>query len=193
MKARVLKTVGVVMAMVMCLGMTTLAAGSREATTKGNATDKNGKAITVTVKKTAESDKAQATIATAAGLKSAMGSAYNANMVVLDVVDVIVPEGTAFPITLTFNVNGVSAGATGYMMHWNGSGWDAPIKAATGNGTMSATVSSCSPYAFVVDKTTVSGNKVSPKTNASSTAAVALVGLCAVVAVCGLKKKSVVK
>lgn len=200
MKARVLKTIGVVMAAVMCLGMTALAAPSQEAPTyvvKGvsAATDKAGNKVPVTMDSnfSAEEQKAVDTLKTEDGLKAVLGDAYNANMIIANIVNVTADVAEdAYPLIITFNVTGVTASSKGQILNFNGTSW-VKVPTTFGEGTMTGEFDHLSPVAFVVDKTTVSGSKTSPKTSASSTAAVTLIGLCAVVAAVGLKKKSFVK
>lgn len=197
MKGRVLKTIGVVMAMVMAVGMSVCAAPSPSGATYvvsgiGTAVDKDGKDVSSMVKKQdvpAEYQAAVAELKTEAGLKAALGDAYNANMVITDVFDVVVTGDVSFPLTLTFNVNGVTSSTKAQILHYNGSAWE-KIDTTAGEGTLKGTFNSFSPVAIVVDKTTTTGATASPKTSAQSVALIALVGMFAVVAACGMKKRS---
>lgn len=195
MKTKFMKTLGVVMAAVLCFGMTALAAPSPSGTGfTGSATDKSGNAVTLTVSQTFSADEQTAvdTVKTADGLKAILGSDYNENMVVQSVINVSAPEGAEFPLTISFPVAGVTSSSKVQILHWNGSAWE-KIATTVGNGTASGTFNSLSPVAFVVDKTTAATG-TSPKTGAATTTAtVALLGLCAAVAAFGFKKRSVVK
>ena len=66
-------------------------------------------------------------------------------------------------------------------------------EAVAGEGTITFTINEPSLLAFVVDKTTLTTTAVSPKTSVSYSTVIALFGIAAVVAVCGLKKKSVLR
>lgn len=209
MKSRVLKIFSAVMVLVMCLGMTAMAAESPAAgvVTKINkAVDANGNDITgkVVVQEVAKSEfpaEYQAVVdevKTEAGLKAALaavGVAWDENLVVADVKDVDIvgdKNAVAFPVTITFEMKGVVPASKVIVLHWTGSAWE-KVDSTVGEGTVTATFNSLSPVAFIVDKTTLSSGTKSPKTSASSTAAVALLGMSALVAVCGLRKKSVLR
>ena len=188
------------MAVVMCLGMTVFAAPSPSGSDFvvggiSNAVDADGNDISGFLEVTELPDEyadAAAQIRTAEGLQAAMGADYNENMIVLDIVEArVVGEASQvkFPVTLTFQVNGVTASTRGTILHYTGNEWE-KIPTTTGEGTMTGTFASLSPVAFVVDKTTLTGGTVSPKTSAQSAAAVALLGLLAATAACGMKKRS---
>ena len=200
MKTRFLKTAAAVMAVVMCLGMTVFAAPSPSGSDFvvgriSNAVDADGNDISGFLEVTELPDEyadAAAQIRTAEGLQAAMGADYNENMIVLDIVEARVVGDASqvkFPVTITFQVNGVTASTRGTILHYTGSEWE-KIPTTLGEGTMTGTFDSLSPVAFVVDKTTLTGGTVSPKTSAQSAAAVALLGLLAATAACGMKKRS---
>lgn len=211
MKSRVLKIFSAVMVLVMCLGTTAMAADSPAAgvvTKITKAVDANGNDITgkVVVQEVAKSEfpaEYQAVVdevKTEAGLKAtlaAVGVAWDENLVVADVKDVdIVGDKNAvtFPVTITFEMKGVVPTSKVIVLHWDKTAraWE-KVDSTVGEGTVTATFNSLSPVAFIVDKTTLSSGTKSPKTSASSTAAVALLGMSALVAVCGLRKKSVLR
>lgn len=200
MKTRFLKTAAAVMAVVMCLGMTVFAAPSPSGSDFvvggiSNAVDADGNDVSGFLEVTELPDEyadAAAQIRTAEGLQAAMGADYNENMIVLDIVEARVVGDASqvkFPVTITFQVNGVTASTRGTILHYTGSEWE-KIPTTMGEGTMTGTFASLSPVAFVVDKTTLTGGTVSPKTSAQSAAAVALLGLLAATAACGMKKRS---
>ena len=183
MKSRIMKTIGLVAAMVACVGMTVFAAPSPSASTVvTGATAKDAKVVIKEVP--AENANAVTEVKSEAGLKKALGDDFSANMTVADVVEVSVEStnggSVTFPIDITFNVKGVTTSTKGQILHWNGSEWE-KIPTKMGNGTMTGTFTSLSPVAFVVDKTTLaSGTASSPKTSAAAVSGVAVLGLAAV-------------
>lgn len=200
MKTRFLKTAAAVMAVVMCLGMTVFAAPSPSGSDFvvggiSNAVDADGNDVSGFLEVTELPDEyadVAAQLRTAEGLQAAMGADYNENMIVLDIVEARVVGDASqvkFPVTITFQVNGVTASTRGTILHYTGNEWE-KIPTTMGEGTMTGTFASLSPVAFVVDKTTLTGGTVSPKTSAQSAAAVALLGLLAATAACGMKKRS---
>ena len=204
MRSKVAKVLALVMVAVMCMGMVAVAAPSPVAVTEVNkAVDKNNKDISgkVTINAMPEEYKeVAAAVKTEEGMKNALkqaGVEYSENLAVLDVVDVaVVPgESVEFPLTITFNVKGVTPSSKVVVLHWTGSAWES-LDVVVGEGTVTVTFTSLSPVAFIVDKTTVSGGvsgTTSPKTSASSVSVIALLGLGAAVCVIGLKKKSVMR
>ena len=201
MKSRILKAVGLVAAMVSCIGMTVFAAPSPAASTVvtgvSNAVDNNGTSVKVDVVSEVPSNYAEAVteIKTEAKLKEVLGSDFNENMTVADIKEVTV-EGDAslvnWPLTITFTMKGVTASTKVQILHYTGSEWE-KIPTTVGEGTVTGTFNSLSPVAFVVDKTTLSsatGTTTSPATSATTVSAVAVLGLAAAVTAVGLKKKA---
>ena len=192
MKKRIFRTIGLVLAMLACVGMTTFAAPSPSGSTI--ITEGFSKWAKVIIQKLPEIyEKIAEEIKTAEKLKEILGDMYNPNMTVLDVVDVTVESfnggEVTFPIDITFKVKGVTASTKGAILHYNGSEWE-KLPTTMGDGTMSATFTSLSPVAFVVDRTTLaSGTATSPQTSASGAATAAILGLAALTGACGLKKK----
>ena len=198
MKSRILKTVGLIAAMVSCIGMTAFAAPSPAASTVvtavSSATDTDGNAVNVSITSEipAEYTQAVADIKTEAKLKEVIGSDFNANMTVAEVT---APEGAKFPLKITFVMKGVTASSKVQILHYNrsASAWE-KIDTTVADGTVTGTFSSLSPVAFVVDKTTLTsatGTATSPATSATAVSAVAVLGLAAVAVAFGLKKKAV--
>lgn len=188
MKLNLKKIVGVATAVTtsLMLTMTTLAAPSVASdgvvSTITSATDKNGNEVAVTIGEVpAEYAAAVAEVKDVATLKVLLGSKFVEGMSVVDVKEVSVPEGTEFPVTLTFAVPGVTVNSNAAVLHYNGSAWE-EISCTAGDGIITATFNSLSPVAFVVDNSS-DGVKVSPKTgefNMVTTAAViALLAVCA--------------
>lgn len=201
MKSRILKTVGLIAAMVSCIGMTAFAAPSPAASTVvtavSSATDTDGNAVNVSITSEIPAGYTQAVadIKTEAKLKEVIGSDFNANMTVADVKEVTAPEGAKFPLKITFAMKGVTASSKVQILHYDAkkAAWE-KIDTTVADGTVTGTFSSLSPVAFVVDKTTltsVTGTATSPATSATAVSAVAVLGLAAVAVAFGLKKKAV--
>lgn len=124
------------------------------------ATDKNGNTVSVEIKDVpAEYSDAVAEVKTVEKLKELLGDAYTEGMEVVDVKDIVVPEGTEFPVTITFTVTGVKESSKVAVLHYDTTAkkWER-VEAKAGNGTITATFTSLSPVAFVVDKNTVSSS-----------------------------------
>ena len=206
MKARFTKVLVMVLAVAMCLGMSVCAEESPSGGTVFNvrgiykAYDKNGQDVTgkislVNIEESGMHEKFQPAadeIQTEAGLKAALGADWSPNLIVADVKYTKVEGDVEFPVTMTVNMTGVTAGTKVYVLCWNGSSWE-KIEAVAGEGTITFTINEPSLLAFVVDKTTLTTTAVSPKTSVSYSTVIALFGIAAVVAVCGLKKKSVLR
>ena len=172
------------------------------------ATDKDGKAVNATFGEVpAEYASAVAEVKTEAKLKELLGSDYTSTMQVVDVKNVTVPDGTVFPVTITFKVTGVTASTKVAVLHYNTTtkAWE-KVESKAGDGTVTATFTSLSPVAFVVDKataasttnkgtttttnkgttssTTASASTTSPKTGETNVMMYA--GIVAVAAVAGM-------
>lgn len=219
MKAKIWKTIGLTLATAACIGMTVFAAPSPTASTPVSDTvvsgkDANGNTITasdiIITSSIAEeykeavneiqSEEGFAKIEKELNLAQVIGVNSEENLALLDVKEVHVEGNVTFPVTLTFQVKGVTAATKGTILHYNGSAWEV-IDTTMGEGTMTGTFSSLSPVAFVVDKTTLSGTNVSgntgssstestsPKTEAAYPAEVGMVGLTGLVVLAALKKR----
>lgn len=123
------------------------------------ATDKNGNAVNATLSEVpAEYADVVAEVKTAAKLKELLGSDYTDTMQVIDVKDVTVPAGTVFPVTITFKAMeavGITASTKVAVLHYDTTAkkWER-VEAKAGENTITATFTSLSPVAFVVDKAT---------------------------------------
>lgn len=152
-----LSTVGVVCAM--SIGV--LAAGS-PALNNGTGTDANGNAVEVTVGQVDTSDaavsEAVGAISTDQGLADILGDAYTEGMAVASVSDVTVPDGTAFPVELTFEYPGITPDTNVVLLHWTGTAWEV-IPTVAGDGVITGTFSKLSPVAVVIG---TSGEVVTP-------------------------------
>lgn len=190
----------------MTLGMATVAfAAPSPAATTGTvkeATDKDGKAVQVVASDNYAQD-AQAAVTAikadaAATLKAAVPSVNAADYKLAMLKDVsVVGNGTvAFPIKVTFNVDGVTAASKVIVLHYVNGAWTQET-AVAGNGTVTVTLNSLSPIAIYVEANgaaaagngsangSANGAKVSPKTGAAPTmtfvvaiAAAAVAGMC---------------
>lgn len=152
--------------------------------TKDNGVDGNGNTITASLAEVpAEYQSAVADVRKPETLKALLGSAYTDTMSVVDVKDVTVADGTVFPVTIRFNVPGVTTSTKVAVLHYDTEkkAWEV-VDSKAGQGTITATFNSLSPVAFVVDKST-SASTTSPQTGEHSM--VVLFGAVAVVAACG--------
>ena len=139
-----------------------------QVTLKDIVTDKDGKEVSFTKK---ELDKA-------AQLDKKTAVEKNPNVRAEDEIDILwqkdvtVPEGTAFPVTLNFEVSDVESGQQLYVYHFEDGEWKL---VGTGlNGKVSAKVESMSPFAVAAKNA-----KASPQTGDSSVAVWAALAVCA--------------
>lgn len=193
MKVKAKKLTALVLAVVcaMALGMTAFAAGSPSAGSVGSsaasATDADGNAVKVTF------GSSSVAAPSGADLQKLLGDAFVEGMAVRNVMDVSVPDGTVFPVTITFNVSGVTADSHVAVLHYNGSAWEV-VSSKAGNGTVTATFDSLSPVAIVTDAADSAGSAASgdasPKTGEPAVALIGVVALLAAAGVCGLKKRA---
>ena len=114
--------------------------------------------------------------ATADSAKNAASVLVSNTASVLKVVDVKLPVSFK-SVTITFQVNGVKAGQKVSVLHQTASGAWEVLPATAGDNTITATFTSLSPVAFVVEGSAADGT-VSPKTGATLPVAVILSGIC---------------
>lgn len=177
MRLNLKKAVAVVTAaLTICaMSVTAFAQGSVKSTgvvSPQGAKDANGNSVTVsTASIPAEYAEAVNTVKTTDGLKAVLGDAYVEGMEVVDAMDVSVPEGTPMPVTITFDVPGVGADTKVAVLHYNGTAWEV-LEGTAGNGTITATFTSLSPVAFVVDKNTATGTSNGSNTSTGSSSSV---------------------
>lgn len=139
----------------------------------GTGTDANGNAVTATISEVTDNE-AKAKLD---DLKTILGSDYTENMVVADVKNVTVPEGTVFPVQLTFNVSGVTSGSKVIVLLYNGTEWEKIAVDAVGDGTVTVTFTSLSPVAIIVERAAASASgTTSPKTGTSPVVMMAIFG-----------------
>ena len=149
----------------------------------------DGDAVEVTLSEVpAEYQAAVEQVKDSAFVQNLLGDAFVEGMQVVDVKDVTVPEGTVFPVTITFNVTGVTADSHVAVLHYDteAGAWEV-VESKAGNGTITATFDSLSPVAFVVDgnaaagstaagaSSQTSGSATSPKTGETSVLSMAAV------------------
>lgn len=119
-------------------------------------------------------------------LQELLGEQYEDGMQVVDLKDVAVPEGTVFPVTVLFRVNGVQPDSRVAVLHYSETEnrWELVASEVTGDETVKAVFESLSPVAFVVDQESAGAAAVSPKTGESALPVAA--GAAAVVAAGGM-------
>ena len=110
-------------------------------------------------------------------------------MKLVDIRNLYVPEGAnvTFPLTLTVKVTGVTKDSTVAVLHYNAETktWE-DVNATAGDGTITFTVNSLSPFAFIVDANTAknAGSTTSPATGEANT--MTWVAIVAVAAAAGM-------
>lgn len=191
MKKKLAAVIAVSMITVMMMGLTVNAATSPTTsattstttstttpatTTTPAATDANTPATSyanVTASNTVLVDGVEKTLAvtvkavSVATLKAAQAQAASlvgAASSVLQIVDVSLPAGTTFSkVQLTFNVPGIVAGQSIYVLHQKADGsWEKITPDAVGNGTVTATFTSLSPVAIVAANASAQTGEAAP-------------------------------
>ncbi len=119
--------------------------------------------------------------------KEALGDKFEEGMELVDIRNLHVPEGAnvTFPLTITVKVTGVTESSTVAVLHYTNGAWE-DVKATAGNGTITFTVNSLSPFAFIVDANTAKnvGSTTSPATGEANT--MTWVAIVAVAAAAGM-------
>lgn len=180
------------------MGITTFAAGaspeiSGVVTEISKSVDKNGNAVEATIAEVEDKGLVEDIRETFDEVLKAAGIEVTEGMEVVDVKDVSVPEGTEFPVTITFKVAGVTAETKVQVLHYTGTEWEV-VKSEAGEGTITATFTSLSPVAFVIDKDTMapigSTSTEAPRTGMGMAVPAAIViGAIAVIGFVALGKK----
>lgn len=119
-------------------------------------------------------------------------TAQKAGSELLALVDVSVSKDAKFPITLTFEVEGVKAGDNIYVLHWNGSKWEVINPSNVADGKVTATFTSLSPVAIVKAPAVAddnNGTTTAPATGASVVLPMAALVCAAGAAGCAKKVK----
>ncbi|MFI3237488.1 MAG: LPXTG cell wall anchor domain-containing protein [Lachnospiraceae bacterium] len=154
------KLMTIVMATVMlfALAAPVAASSSTETIAQPNGTvDANGAAIAVTV--------AAADVKIASEDAALVLGTETAEVVAM--FDASVPAGTAFPVTLTFDVPGITAGMNVSILHFvgvEGDGYWEILPATVVDGQVTGVFSSLSPISVVVTDTAAVTSVTSPKT-----------------------------
>lgn len=119
--------------------------------------------------------------------KEALGDKFEEGMELVDIRNLYVPEGAnvTFPLTITVKVTGVTETSTVAVLHYTNGAWE-DVKATAGNETVTFTVNSLSPFAFIVDANTAknAGSTTSPATGEANT--MVWVAIVAVAAAAGM-------
>lgn len=119
--------------------------------------------------------------------KEALGDKFEEGMELVDIRNLYVPEGAnvTFPLTITVKVTGVTETSTVAVLHYTNGKWE-DVNAVAGNGTVTFTVNSLSPFAFIVDANTAknAGSTTSPATGEANT--MVWVAIVAVAAAAGM-------
>ena len=119
--------------------------------------------------------------------KEALGDKFEEGMELVDIRNLYVPEGAkvTFPLTITVKVTGVTEASKVAVLHYTNGKWE-DVNAVAGNGTITFTVNSLSPFAFIVDANTAknAGSTTSPATGEANT--MVWVALVAVAAAAGM-------
>ena len=119
--------------------------------------------------------------------KEALGDKFKEGMELVDIRNLYVPEGAnvTFPLTITVKVTGVTETSTVAVLHYTNGKWE-DVNAVAGNGTITFTVNSLSPFAFIVDANTAKnvGSTTSPATGEANT--MVWVAIVAVAAAAGM-------
>lgn len=119
--------------------------------------------------------------------KEALGDKFKEGMELVDIRNLHIPEGAnvTFPLTITVKVTGVTETSTVAVLHYTNGKWE-DVNAVAGNGTVTFTVNSLSPFAFIVDANTAknAGSTTSPATGEANT--MVWVAIVAVAAAAGM-------
>lgn len=201
------KLVAVLCAAVMTVGMAVNVFAAPSPSVSGtvtaieSATDANGNAVEIKIETVSEAEAEQhfteeektavadvkenfETIA-----KKVLGEKFEDGMKLVDIRNLYVPEGAnvTFPLTLTVKVTGVTKDSTIAVLHYNAETktWE-DVNATAGDGTITFTVNSLSPFAFIVDANTAknAGSTTSPATGEANT--MTWVAIVAVAAAAGM-------
>lgn len=160
--------VAVALLLILSLSYTAFAANSITYAAEVNtAKDASGNTVEVTTK----TSTVQMTQDQAETLLQAAGVSQDKTVSVAFLADVSVPEGTQFPVDISFNVSGVTTGMDVVVYHFSAekNEWEA-MPTTVANGSVTATFTSLSPVAVLVaaDGAEGEGTVTSPKTGESN-------------------------
>lgn len=195
------RTLGLVLTLVMTLtmGVSTLAAPSKEVAgviSKVEAIDNANKDVEIIVSKPAKAveESVVAEVKKPETIKNVLGNDYSDKLSVLDVLDISVKGDESqvkWPITMKLNIAGVNKDTKIYVLHYVDGKWNNVEIVEKGTGYVTIKVDSLSPFAFVVDKDTLSAK--SPSTGEPvMTTAVTMMVVVAAVGMIVLKRKATV-
>ena len=110
------------------MGLTAFAAGISTVvegfvTEINKATDKDGNAVEATLQEVEDKDLIEDIRLTFRDVLKKAGIEVTKGMEVVDVKDVSVPEGTQFPVTITFKAAGVTPETKVQVLHYTGTEW----------------------------------------------------------------------
>lgn len=136
-----------------------------------------------------------------AELVEVLGSAYSEGMEVVEIREVYIvgdEELIEWPVTIVFDVAGVTANTEVAVLHYVNGAWEV-IDAIAGAGTITATFDSLSPVAFIIGETvdtdssdTTTDTTTSPETGEVNMVAIAaMVGCVAMASAIVLRKRAV--
>lgn len=187
------KLVAVLCAAVMTVGMAVNVFAEPSPSVSGtvtkieSATDANGKTVDVKLETSSDAEKNQrfteeekkavAEIKESkekfeAIAKEVLGENFKEGMALVDIRNLYIPEGAevTFPLTITAKVTGVTKDSTVAVLHFTNGKWE-NVNATAGDGTITFTVNSLSPFAFIVDANTAknAGSTTSPATGEANT------------------------
>lgn len=200
------KLVAVLCAAVMTVGMAVNVFAAPSPSVSGtvtaieSATDANGNAVEIKIETVSEAEAEHFTEEEKTAVadvkenfetiaKKVLGEKFEDGMKLVDIRNLYVPEGAnvTFPLTLTVKVTGVTKDSTVAVLHYNAETktWE-DVNATAGDGTITFTVNSLSPFAFIVDANTAknAGSTTSPATGEANT--MTWVAIVAVAAVAGM-------
>ena len=202
------KLVAVLCAAVMTVGMAVNVFAAPSPSVSGvvtkveSATDANGNAVEIKIETVSEAEADQhftedekAAVAEIkeskekfeAIAKEVLGEKFEEGMELVDIRNLYVPEGAevTFPLTLTVKVTGVTKDSKVAVLHYTNGKWE-DVNATAGDGTITFTVNSLSPFAFIVDANTAknAGSTTSPATGEANT--MVWVAIVAVAAAAGM-------
>ncbi len=202
------KLVAVLCAAVMTVGMAVNVFAAPSPSVSGvvtaveSATDANGNAVDIKIETVSEAEADQhfteeekAAVAEIKEskekfeeiAKAVLGDKFEEGMELVDIRNLYIPEGAnvTFPLTLTVKVTGVTENSKVAVLRYTNGAWE-DVNAVAGNGTVTFTVNSLSPFAFIVDANTAknAGSTTSPATGEANT--MTWVAIVAVAAAAGM-------
>ncbi len=159
---------------------------------EGASVDKDGNWVDVVVEHVDEELLAEIEfIAEPAELQAFLGDLYKEGMEVVEIREVYIVGDQSlinWPVTIVFDVEGVTANTDVHVLHYTEGAWEI-VDSVAGAGTITATFESLSPVAFVIGET--SSTATSPETGEVNMIAIATVvaGLALAVAYTTRKKE----